>query len=59
MPEFSTLRIDQDASQPRVARLLLNRPDRLNAVPCSDVLRAVATRADNMAMHRSLRWGAG
>ncbi|PKO63768.1 MAG: enoyl-CoA hydratase, partial [Betaproteobacteria bacterium HGW-Betaproteobacteria-16] len=32
MPEFSTLRISQDVSNPRVARLLLNRPERLNAI---------------------------
>lgn len=32
MPAFSTLRIDKDASQPRIARLLLNRPERLNAI---------------------------
>jgi len=32
MPEFSTLRIDKDISHPRVARLLLNRPERLNAI---------------------------
>ena len=32
MPEFSTLRIDKDASHTRVARLLLNRPERLNAI---------------------------
>ncbi len=32
MPEFSTLRIDADAGNPRVARLLLNRPERLNAI---------------------------
>ena len=32
MPVFSTLRIDQDATHPRVARLLLNRPERLNAI---------------------------
>ncbi len=32
MPEFSTLRIDKDAAQPRVARLLLNRPEKLNAI---------------------------
>jgi enoyl-CoA hydratase len=32
MPSFNTLRIDQDASNPRVARLLLNRPERLNAI---------------------------
>jgi enoyl-CoA hydratase len=32
MPEFSTLRIDKDASTPRIARLLLNRPEKLNAI---------------------------
>lgn len=32
MPIFSTLRIDKDTGNPRVARLLLNRPERLNAI---------------------------
>lgn len=32
MPSYSTLQIEQDAEQPRVARLLLNRPERLNAI---------------------------
>ncbi len=32
MPEFSTLQITQDPQQPRVARLLLNRPERFNAI---------------------------
>ena len=32
MPDFSTLRISQDPANPRVARLLLNRPERLNAI---------------------------
>lgn len=32
MPSFSTLRIDADAQHPRIARLLLNRPERLNAI---------------------------
>ena len=32
MPEFSTLRIDHDPQQPRIARLLLNRPERYNAI---------------------------
>ncbi len=32
MPDFSTLRIDKDTQQPRIARLLLNRPERLNAI---------------------------
>lgn len=32
MPTFTTLRIDADAAHPRVARLLLNRPEKLNAI---------------------------
>jgi enoyl-CoA hydratase len=32
MPRYSTLQIEQDPQQPRVARLLLNRPERLNAI---------------------------
>ena len=32
MPDFSTLRIAPDATNPRIARLLLNRPERLNAI---------------------------
>ena len=32
MPDFSTLRITKDSSSPRIARLLLDRPDRYNAI---------------------------
>ena len=32
MLDFSTVRIDADAQHPRIARLLLNRPQRLNAI---------------------------
>ena len=32
MPDFSTLRIAADPAHPRIARLLLNRPERLNAI---------------------------
>jgi len=32
MPRYSTLQIDKDPQQPRVARLLLDRPERLNAI---------------------------
>jgi enoyl-CoA hydratase len=32
MPDFSTLRIAPDPERPRIARLLLNRPDRYNAI---------------------------
>ena len=32
MPAFSTLTIDKDVTYPRIARLLLNRPERLNSI---------------------------
>ena len=32
MPTYTTLHIEPDPEQPRVARLLLNRPERLNAI---------------------------
>ena len=32
MPTFTTLRIDPDPGHPRIARLLLNRPEKLNAI---------------------------
>ena len=32
MPSFHTLRIEPDAQNPAIARLLLNRPERLNAI---------------------------
>lgn len=32
MPDFKTLTITKDARNPRIARLLLNRPERLNAI---------------------------
>jgi enoyl-CoA hydratase len=32
MPRFTTLQIDKDPRNPRIARLLLNRPERLNAI---------------------------
>lgn len=38
MPDFSTLRITKDATQPRIARLLLDRPERFNAI--SDAMPA-------------------
>ena len=38
MPDFSTLRITKDETQPRIARLLLDRPERFNAI--SDAMPA-------------------
>ena len=45
MPIFNTLRIDQDAENPRIARLLLNRPERLNAIN-DDTPRELRTAVD-------------
>lgn len=35
MPTYDTLRISQDPGHPRIARLLLNRPERYNAIASS------------------------
>ena len=32
MPTYTTLHIDKDPTEPRIARLTLNRPDKLNAI---------------------------
>jgi enoyl-CoA hydratase len=45
MPHYSTLQIEQDPSQPRVARLLLNRPERLNAIN-EDMPREIRAAVD-------------
>jgi enoyl-CoA hydratase len=45
MPSYSTLRIEKDAGQPRVARLLLNRPERLNAIN-EDMPREIRAAVD-------------
>lgn len=48
MPNFTTLRIDHDATNPRIARLLLNRPERLNAIndDMPDEIRAAVEWAE-------------
>ncbi len=45
MPDFSTLSITKDAQNPRVARLLLNRPQRLNAIT-DDTPREIRAAVD-------------
>lgn len=32
MPDFNTVKVIQDAQNPRIARLQLNRPDKLDAM---------------------------
>ena len=62
MPDHSTVRIDQDARSPRVARLLLNRPERLNAINermSADIRAAVEWANANDEVHVIVVEGAG
>jgi enoyl-CoA hydratase len=62
MPAWSTLRIDKDAANPRVARLLLNRPERLNAINDQtprEIRNAVEWANDDAEVHVILVEGAG
>ena len=62
MPSFSTLRIDQDATHPRIARLLLNRPEKLNAINDAtprELRAAVEWANENTALHVIVVEGAG
>jgi enoyl-CoA hydratase len=62
MPAWSTLRIDKDAANPRVARLLLNRPERLNAINDQtprEIRSAVEWANDDDEVHVILVEGAG
>jgi enoyl-CoA hydratase len=45
MPSYSTLQIEKDAANPRIARLLLNRPERLNAIN-EDMPREIRAAVD-------------
>jgi enoyl-CoA hydratase len=62
MPSYSTLRIEPDVTHPRVARLLLNRPERLNAIN-EDMPREIRAAVDwanaNDAIHVIVVEGAG
>ena len=49
MPIFTTLRIDKDPAEPRIARLLLNRPEKLNAI----------SRAMPDEIAQAIRWAEG
>ena len=62
MPSFSTLTIEQDATNPRIARLLLNRPERLNAITDAmpgEIRAAVEWANANAAVHVIVVEGAG
>ena len=62
MPSFSTLKIEQDETNPRVARLLLNRPERLNAINDEmprEIRAAVEWANANAEVHVIVVEGAG
>jgi enoyl-CoA hydratase len=62
MPNYSTVRIEPDASFPRVARLLLNRPERLNAINehmAAEIRAAVEWANGNDEIHVIVVEGAG
>lgn len=62
MPIHDTLRIDKDAHNPRVARLLLNRPERLNAIDDRmprEIRAAVEWANDDDEVHVIVVEGAG
>ncbi|RLQ22622.1 enoyl-CoA hydratase [Seongchinamella sediminis] len=62
MLELTTVRISRDADNPRVARLLLNRPERLNAIideTADDVRQAVRWAEKNDEVHVIVVEGAG
>jgi enoyl-CoA hydratase len=62
MPTFTTLRIDPDAANPRVARLLLDRPEKLNAINDAmprEIRAAVEWANAENAIHVIVVQGAG
>ena len=62
MPALTTLQIEQDVSNPRIARLLLNRPERLNAITDDtprDIRAAVEWANANDEVHVIVVEGAG
>ncbi len=62
MPKFSTLQIEADSASPRIARLLLNRPECLNAINDEtprEIRAAVEWAQGNDAIHVIIVEGAG
>jgi enoyl-CoA hydratase len=62
MPVFSTLTIEADTVHPRIARLLLNRPERLNAINedmAKEIRAAVEWANTNSDIHVIVVEGAG
>ena len=62
MPDYTSVTIAQDSVQPRIARLRLNRPEKLNAISSSmpsDIRTAVEWAEANDAVHVIVVEGAG
>ena len=62
MPTFSTLHIDADPTHPRIARLVLNRPERFNAINDDmprEIRAAVEWAEANADIHVIVVEGAG
>lgn len=62
MPAFTTLTIEPDADEPRIARLLLNRPERFNAITDvmpGEIRAAVEWAEKNPDIHVIVVEGAG
>lgn len=62
MPQYTTLQIEANARNPRVARLLLNRPERLNAINNEtprEIRQAVEWAQANPDIHVIVVEGAG
>ncbi|MBE0546921.1 MAG: crotonase/enoyl-CoA hydratase family protein [Rubrivivax sp.] len=62
MPRFKTLKYAKDRTNPRVARITLNRPERLNAIDermPGEIRRAVGLANDDDAVHVIVLAGAG
>ena len=62
MPRFQTLKYARDRANPRIARITLNRPERLNAIDermPGEIRRAVALANDDDDIHVIVLAGAG
>jgi enoyl-CoA hydratase len=62
MPAYKTLKIEKDTTNPRVARLLLNRPERMNAITEDtprDIRAAINWAAAEDEVHVIVVEGAG
>ena len=62
MPDFTTLQVHQQPGQPRIARIVLNRPERLNAISLqmpAEIRAAVRWAEDNDEVHVIVLEGAG